>query len=87
MLTRNRVFLLADKKQIYKLIKLAGLVTFIPFVLVSGPIAAFVLGSFLQKKFFFSEYYTYALVVLGFAISIIEVIKILRKTVKIEKDK
>jgi len=72
------------KKKIYTWIKIGGILSFIPFVLVSGPIAGFFLGNFLQKKFGWPLSVTLILVTIGFIGSVRETIRIIKIALKSE---
>ena len=70
------------KADVYKWIKIAGFLSFLPFVLVSGPLAGFYLGSFLEKKFGSPQYISIAFIIAGFAGSLMESIRIIKAAVK-----
>ena len=73
-----------SKKKIYTWIKIGGILSFIPFVLVSGPIAGFFLGNFLQKKFGWPFFATLILVTIGFVGSVRETVRIIRIALRAE---
>lgn len=66
------------KTDMYKWIKIAGLLSFLPFVLVAGPLAGFYLGSFLEKKIGLAPYISIAFIIIGFAASLRETIRIIK---------
>ncbi|MFA5116360.1 MAG: hypothetical protein WC486_03670 [Candidatus Omnitrophota bacterium] len=68
----------ARKSDVYKWVRTAGVLSFIPFVLVSGPVAGYFLGDFLVKKFTFPGYLTYICITVGFIASVHETVKIIR---------
>lgn len=74
-----------EKKDIYKWIKIAGMLSFIPPVLALGPFAGYLAGNFIVEKFGLKLYVTYLFIGLGFIASIKEVIRIVKLVVKIEK--
>jgi hypothetical protein len=76
---------MADKDLLYKRIKIAGLLTFIPFILAAGPIAGWMLGDFLRSKFDLHIYVAYTCIFLGLAASIREVVRIIRLVIKIDR--
>lgn len=76
---------MAEKELLYKRIKIAGLLSFIPFVLAAAPLGGWFLGEFLQKRFNLSVYVTYACILIGVAAGIREVVKIIRLVIKIDR--
>ena len=66
------------KADLYKWIKIGGLLSFLPFVLVTGPIAGFYLGSYLEKRFNLPSYVSMVLIVIGFIASVMETIKVIK---------
>ena len=66
------------KADTYKWIKIAGLLSFLPFVLVAGPLAGFYLGSFLEKKIGLQPYLSILFIIIGFAASLKETIRIIK---------
>jgi hypothetical protein len=62
-----------------------GLLSFIPFVLASGPVAGFFIGNFLQKKFGWPLFATLILVTIGFAGSVRETIRIIKIALRAEE--
>ncbi|MCX5704572.1 MAG: AtpZ/AtpI family protein [Candidatus Omnitrophica bacterium] len=76
---------MAEKELLYKRIKIAGLLSFIPFVLAAAPLGGWFLGEFLQKRFNLSVYVTYTCILIGVAAGIREVVKIIRLVIKIDR--
>jgi F0F1-type ATP synthase assembly protein I len=76
---------MAQKDQLYRRVKIAGMLSFIPFVLAGGPLGGWFLGEFLQKKFNLSVYVTYICILIGVAAGIREVIRIIRLVIKIDR--
>ncbi len=74
-----------DRSDFYKRVKVAGLISFIPFVLVAGPVSGYFLGSFFESKFGGRGYAVFVFMMIGLAAAVFETIKILRLVVKIEK--
>jgi len=66
------------KADLYKWIKIGGLLSFLPFVLGAGPIAGFLLGNYLEKRFTLPPYVSIVLVTIGFAASLKETIRIVK---------
>ncbi len=73
-----------EKKEIYTLIKLAGILTYIPLIMATGPLVGFIAGDILVKKFHWAGYTVLVLVAFGFFGSIIEIIRIIRLCKKME---
>jgi len=71
------------KKEFYSRIKIAGMLSFVPVILASGPFLGYISGDYLVKKFKLPAYLTIILIALGFLSSIIEVVKIIRRARKI----
>ncbi len=69
----------------YKRLKIGGLLSFLPFVLVAGPLAGFFAGDYLVKRFSFPAYTSYILSGLGFFGSVRETIRIIRVAIKMER--
>lgn len=72
-----------DKKEAYKRIKIAGMLSFIPFVLAAGVLAGYMAAEYLERKFH-TGFFTVPLGVgLGIAVSVLEVVRIIKLTLKI----
>lgn len=71
-----------DKQVIYRYIRVGGLLSSIPFVLVSGPLAGYLAAEFLKEKFHLNALAALALIALGFICSFIETIRIIRNLLK-----
>lgn len=76
---------LTNKEDVYKWIKIAGLISFIPFILAVGPVGGYFIGNFITKKFNLNSSITFIFIILGFAVSISETIKIIKMLIDIEK--
>lgn len=74
-----------DKSEIYKLIKYVGIVSFIPFILVGGPLAGYLIGDFLRNKFKINHNITSILVIIGLIASIRETVVIILRLAKMER--
>ncbi len=70
---------------IYKWLKIGGLLSFLPFVLVAGPLAGFFLGDYLIIRFNFPAYTSYILSALGFFGSARETVRIIKTALKIDR--
>ena len=66
------------KADLYKWIKIGGLLSFLPFVLGAGPIAGYFLGNYLEHKFGLPGYVSIVLVTVGFIGSFKETIRIVK---------
>lgn len=70
------------KTDLYRYIKIAGFLIFIPIVLVTGPLAGYLFGDFLIRQFKFSSIIVYILICLGFLASILEIVKIIKLSIR-----
>ena len=75
---------MVDKKEIYKRIKIAGMVSYIPIILAAVPLGSFFLGEYLQNKFHLPFYFLVFCVALGVIIGIKESARIIKLVWKIE---
>jgi hypothetical protein len=73
------------KADLYKWIKIAGLLSFLPFILVAGPIAGFYLGSYLEKRFSLPSYVSMVLITIGFITSAMETIKLVKAALRAQE--
>ena len=76
---------MATKEEVYRRIKIAGFISFIPIMLAAGPLGLFFAGDYLQKKFHLPQYFLLIFIGLGFLIAIRETIRIIRLVLKISK--
>lgn len=74
------------KNGLYKWLKIGGLLSFLPFVMVAGPLAGFFAGDYLIRRFNFPVYTSYILAGLGFLGSLRETIRIIRVTIKMDRE-
>lgn len=75
-----------DKKaEFYKLVKIGGLIIFIPMILAIGPLTGYFIGNFLEKKLGFAPYISLACIALGFVASAREIIRIINIMIKEER--
>lgn len=72
-------------EEFYKRIKIAGMVSFIPAILVAGPLSGYFIGDYLKEKFGMASFVPLVCIAIGFAVSIKEVIRIIRLVTKIDK--
>lgn len=73
------------KQEIYKWIKIGGLLSFIPFILIAGPLAGYVAGDWLVKRFALPQFTTILLSGIGFIGSVRETVRIVRLALKTEE--
>ena len=66
------------KADLYRWIKIGASLSFLPFVLGAGPIAGYLLGSYLEHRFGLPVYVQIVLVTIGFAASLKETIRIVK---------
>ena len=75
-----------DKKELYKWIKIGGMLSFIPFVLMGGALLGYLAGDYLEKKMVLSPFVAFPVcVALGMVVSAIEVVRIIKLAVKISE--
>ena len=74
-----------QKDEFYKWIKLAGMLSYIPFVLVTGPLSGYWIGEYLIKRWHLSRGVLFFVVLMGTFVSIQEVIRIIRLVSNIDK--
>ena len=72
-------------KEIYRWLKIGGLLSFIPFVLAAGPLAGYFFGGYLEKKFSLPNFVSVIFITIGFFASAKETIKIIRLALKTEE--
>lgn len=75
------------KEDIYRYIKIGGLASFIPFILVSGPLAGYIAGTYLREKFGFGHIVVMVTTSIGLVTSIIETVKIIKKLMLLDTRK
>jgi hypothetical protein len=73
------------KPEVYKWIKIAGLVSFLPFVLVVGPVGGYFIGDYLQKRFSLNRYFTLIIIAVGFIFSLRETVRIIKLVIFIDR--
>lgn len=77
---------MAAKDEIYKRVKIAGLISLIPTILVAAPLSGYFIGNYLQIRFGLSPYVTFIFAGIGLLAGIRETVRILKLVIKIEKD-
>ena len=74
-----------DHAQLYRLIKITGMATFIPVILLVGPLAGYYAGQYLENRVGGSPYIAYALGIFGFIGAVRETMRIIRMMGNTEK--
>ena len=74
-----------QKEDFYKGIKTVGFVSFIPFMLAAGALSGYFAGVFLQKKFNLPVYVVLVSIVFGFAVGVMEMVKVLKALARMNK--
>lgn len=75
-----------NKKELYKRIKIAGILSFIPFVLLGGAFLGYICGDYLDKKIVSAPFIVFPIsIAIGMLASVIEVIRIIKLAVKISE--
>ncbi|MDP2921295.1 MAG: hypothetical protein Q8O12_02850 [Candidatus Omnitrophota bacterium] len=77
-----------DKKELYRWIKIGGILSFIPFVLLGGALLGYLLADYLDKKVIFAPLIVYPVsIAIGMLASVVEVIRIIKLAVKISESR
>jgi len=71
-----------DKSDTFLTIRQVGILSTIPFILVSGPLIGYFAGNWLDHKFGWDPYGKAVLMILGFAAAAREVVRIIREASK-----
>ncbi|MBU1726617.1 MAG: hypothetical protein KJ880_03200 [Candidatus Omnitrophica bacterium] len=77
---------MAEKKDLYKRVKIAGLIAFIPVLLFSSLFGGYFAGEFLVRKMGLPFYVTYICIGMTLLAAIKEIIRIIRISLKIERE-
>lgn len=75
---------MAGGEEAYRRIKIAGMISFIPVVLVAGPLSGYLIGAYLEKKFALSSTVLFISIIIGFIASITEAVRIIRLVLRID---
>jgi len=75
----------AAKEDLYKWIKIAGILSFIPLVLAGGVIVGYLAGDYIEKKFLNLSFVVPLFVIIGLLGSVIEVVRIIKLALKIDR--
>ncbi|MFH0855410.1 MAG: AtpZ/AtpI family protein [Candidatus Omnitrophota bacterium] len=74
-----------SRQDLYKRIKIAGMISYIPIILAVSPLSGFFLGDYLQKKFNLPFYALVICIAIGIVVGIRESIRIIRLVSRIDK--
>lgn len=74
-----------NKWELYKWIKIAGMLSFIPFILIAGISAGYFTGDVLVRKFNFPPVLMPVSIVAGILVSAVEVIRIVRLVLRMDR--
>ncbi len=76
-----------EKKQdVFRRIKIGGSISFIPFILVSGPLGGYLIGTYLKEKFRFDGRVVTASVVIGLIASLAETVRVIIRVKKMSEE-
>jgi len=76
---------MANKNEIYKRIKISGILSFIPLILAAGALGGYFIGDYLEKKFNLAPFIAILCSAIGSAAAILETVRIIKLALKIEK--
>ena len=77
-----------DKKELYRWIKIGGILSFIPFVLLGGAFLGYISADYLDKKVISAPLIVYPVsIAIGMLVSVIEVIRIIKLAIKISESR
>lgn len=77
---------MTSKKELYKWVKIGGILSFIPFVLFGGALFGYILGDYLENKYFPAPLVVFPICIgLGMLVSAMEVVRIIKLAVKISE--
>lgn len=74
-----------EKADLYKRIKIAGLLSYIPVMLASFAFAGYFIGQYLEQKLGLHGYFKSACVLIGLALAALEAVRIIRLVIKIDR--
>lgn len=74
----SAIIYVMQKEELYKRIKIAGLVSYIPLVLFTWPFAGYFLGEYLEQKSGSGRFILPICIGIGLVVSITEVIRIIK---------
>jgi len=71
-----------DKKEVYRWVRIGGLITLVPVSLCVGPLAGYFAGEWLIEKLLFPQWSLAACILAGLLGSILETIHIIRSAIR-----
>jgi F0F1-type ATP synthase assembly protein I len=74
-----------NKQDLYKWVKIAGMLSFIPFILIAGISAGYFIGNLLIRRLNAPALVMPVFVVVGIFVSAVEVIRIVRLAIKVDR--
>jgi hypothetical protein len=72
-------------KDFYKTIRIAGLVSYIPVVLATGPIGGYFLGEYVNRRFITNKHTTLFFALIGLLAGLSETFRVIRAIIKLGK--
>jgi len=76
---------MADKTEIYKRIKITGMLSLIPLILACSLFGGYFLGSYLQAKFELPFQTVFICIMMGLLAAVIEIVKIIKTAIRLGK--
>lgn len=73
-----------SKLELYRWIKIVGMISFIPIILAAGPLTGYFVGDYLDKRFGWGLGAMLVCIGVGSVASITEVVRIIKLVVRIE---
>jgi len=73
-----------NKNEFYRATKIAGMLLFIPLILVSGPLSGYFIGDYLVKKVHLPAFVLFICIVIGFVAAFAEMIRIIKMALRVE---
>ncbi|HQP91662.1 MAG TPA: hypothetical protein PLU24_03210 [Candidatus Omnitrophota bacterium] len=70
---------------IFKQLRITGFLLYIPLILLTGPLAGFIVGDFFSQKFDLGNYPLLTGLIAGIALSISETVRTIRLVLRIDK--
>jgi len=74
------------RNELYRRIKIAGMIAYIPIMLAASPLAGFFAGDYLQKKFNLPFYFLIICIAIGIVVGIRESVRIIRQVLRIDNN-
>ena len=74
-----------NRGSFYKHLKIVGMLSFIPFILPTGPLAGYFVGQYLEKKLNFVHYTSAITISIGLIASLSETVRIIKLVYDLNK--